>query len=72
MYREHNMNHSDCLLHDKKKSHQMSFHFLRLGGWLSLAADDSTNSLWLYCSLGASHLLITRNRAIKKTVFKVI
>ena len=38
MYHEHNMNHSDCLLHDKKKSHQMSFHFLRLGGWLSLAA----------------------------------
>ena len=38
------------------------FLFLRLGGWLSLAADDSTNSLWLYCSLGASHLLITGNR----------
>ena len=67
MYREHNMNHSDSLLHDKKT--KSSFHFLRLGGWLSLAADDSTNSLWLYCSLGASHLLITRNRAIKKNSF---
>ena len=66
MYREHN---SDCLLHDNKKSHQMSFHFLRLGGWLSLAADDSTNSLWLYCSLGASHLLINGNKAIKKKQF---
>ena len=56
----------------RKQSHQMSFHLLRLGGWMPLAPGDTTNSSWLYCSLGASHLLITGNRAIKKKVFKVI
>ena len=35
---------------------------LWLGGWMPLAADDTTNSSWLYCSLGASHLFVTGNR----------